>query len=138
MGWLKRGRRASAEDDSGAPVLITRAQPSREEQINERRNRYLFMMAIRFPILALGGVAYMVWDNVILAIAIIVISVPLPWFAVVSANDSGPRREDRPRGYSAGYSSPYPMNLPPAITGGSTGERRGTGRDERDDDPAAE
>ena len=134
MGWLKGRRWAPDSDDTGSPVLITHAQPSHEEQINARKRRYLLMMAIRFPLLFLGGVSYMVWDNVILAIIIIVISVPLPWFAVVSANDSGPKRsKEQPRGY-ASATAPYLTNLPPAITGGSPPPHR----TDRDDDPAAE
>lgn len=69
---------------SEKPVLITEAQRSYDEEFAERKRKYLIMMGLRFPCLVLAGVFYQTWW---LALAFIVISIPLPWVAVLIAND---------------------------------------------------
>jgi hypothetical protein len=73
------------------PVLITEAAPSYDEQFAARRRKYMTMMAIRVPCLILAGVFYHTWW---LALAFIVISIPLPWIAVLIANDRPPRKAE--------------------------------------------
>lgn len=69
--------------------VITEARPSYQEEFRHRRRRYVFMMALRLPCLVAAAALYHTpW----LAILIILISIPLPWMAVLIAND-GPARK---------------------------------------------
>jgi hypothetical protein len=73
------------------PVLITDAARSYEEEFRTRRRRYTIMMAMRLPCMVLAAVFYQTpW----LAVSLLVISIPLPWMAVLIANDRlVPKRE---------------------------------------------
>lgn len=86
-------------DDEGRPVLITRAAPAYEEQHRRRVRKYLTLMSIRVPALILAAVAYNIWENGLISLAIILVSVPLPWMAVLIANDRPPRSAEEPRRY---------------------------------------
>jgi len=83
----EHGRRS---DD--APVLITAAEPSYAEQYALRRRKYAILMSARIPCLVLAGVFYQTWW---LALAFVVLSVPLPWIAVLIANDRTPRKTEQ-------------------------------------------
>ncbi len=54
------------------------------------------LMAFRIPALILAAVSYGVWANPWIAMAIIGLSIPLPWIAVLIANDRPPRRKGEP------------------------------------------
>jgi hypothetical protein len=69
--------------------LITAAQPSYEDQFRSRRRRYVIMMGMRVPFL-IAAVA--VYHTPWLAILLILLSVPLPWCAVLIANDRPARK----------------------------------------------
>ena len=90
-------------DDAKHAALITEAAPSFEDQHRARVRRYTIIMAFRIPALILAGIAFAVFDNGLVAILIMAASVPLPWIAVLIANDRPPRdknepsRWDRPR-----------------------------------------
>lgn len=87
------GGRARSHDDVS---VITEARPSYDEEFRARRKRYVIMMAMRLPCLVLAVVFYHTpW----LAALIILVSIPLPWMAVLIAND-GPARTKKhaPRG----------------------------------------
>jgi len=84
-------------DDDGRPVLITAAAPSYEEQHRQRVRKYLTLMAFRIPALVLAALAYGAWHNGLISLLILVASIPLPWMAVLIANDRPPRRADEPR-----------------------------------------
>ncbi|WP_372517428.1 DUF3099 domain-containing protein [Mycobacterium nebraskense] len=84
-------------DDDGRPVLITAAEPSYEEQHRARVRKYLTLMAFRIPALILAALAYGAWHNGLISLAIVAVSIPLPWMAVLIANDRPPRRPDEPR-----------------------------------------
>lgn len=86
-------------DDEGRPVLITRAALPYEVEHRQRVRKYLTIMAFRIPALLLAALAYGVWQNGWISLAIIVVSLPLPWIAVLIANDRPPRRADEPRRY---------------------------------------
>jgi len=88
-------------DDDGRPVLITAAAPAYEEQHRQRVRKYLTLMSFRIPALILAAVAYGVWHNGLISLAIVLVSVPLPWMAVLIANDRPPRRAEEPRRYAA-------------------------------------
>ena len=102
-------------DDDGQPVLITAAAPAYEEQHRERVRKYLTIMAFRIPALILAAVAYSVWENGLISLAIIVASIPLPWIAVLIANDRPPRRAEEPRRYAARRIPLFPTAERPAL-----------------------
>ena len=79
------------------PVLITEAAPSYDEQYAARKRKYAIMMGMRIPFLVLAAVFYQTWW---LALLLVVISVPLPWVAVLIANDRPPLKAEKPHWYS--------------------------------------
>ena len=84
-------------DDDGRPILITAAAPSYEVQHRQRVRKYLTIMSFRIPALLLAAFAYGLWHNGLISLAIVAASIPLPWIAVLVANDRPPRRADEPR-----------------------------------------
>ena len=84
-------------DDKGRPVLITAAAPSYEEQHRARVRKYLTLMAFRIPALILAALAYGAWHNGLISLLIVAGSVPLPWMAVLIANDRPPLSSNEPR-----------------------------------------
>ena len=93
-------------DDDGRPVLITRAALPYEEEHRARVRKYLTLMFWRIPALIFAAVAYGIWHNGLVSLAILVASVPLPWMAVLIANDRPPRRAEEPRRYEAQHRTP--------------------------------
>ena len=77
---------------SDAPVLITAAEPSYAEQYATRRRKYTILMSARVPCLVLAGIFYQTWW---LALGFLLLSVPLPWMAVLIANDRAPRKAEQ-------------------------------------------
>ena len=73
-------------------MLITAAEPSYAEQYAARRRKYAILMSARIPCLLLAGVFYQTWW---LALTFVVLSVPLPWIAVLIANDRAPRKAEK-------------------------------------------
>lgn len=82
--------------ESDTPVLITEAQPSFDDEHAARKRKYTIMMAARIPCLVLAGVFYQIWW---LAVLLVVISIPLPWVAVLIANDRPPRKAEKVNRY---------------------------------------
>jgi hypothetical protein len=80
------------DEADGAPVLITEAKPSYDEEYSARRKKYAIMMLMRLPLLIGAGFAYQfsVW----LALALVVASIPLPWMAVLIANERPVRKAE--------------------------------------------
>lgn len=75
---------AQPQRSSDPPVLITDAAMSYEEELAIRKRRYTITMAMRLPLMFAGALCYQTpW----LALTLLVLSVPLPWIAVVIAND---------------------------------------------------
>lgn len=74
------------------PVLITDAAASYEEQYAARKRRYVLLMGGRLLFFVLAGVTYVLspW----LAVGLLALSVPLPWMAVLIANDAPARRTE--------------------------------------------
>jgi hypothetical protein len=83
------------------PALITEAAPSLEQQHRDRVRRYSILMGFRIPCLILAAIAYSMWSNALISLAIIGVSIPLPWMAVLIANDRPPRRKDEPSRWDA-------------------------------------
>lgn len=78
------------------PVLITDAALSYEEELAVRKKRYALMMGMRVPCLILAGVFYQIpW----LAVTMLLLSVPLPWMAVLIANDRLPKKAENANRY---------------------------------------
>jgi len=74
------------------PVLITAVPPSCGDQLARRKRKYVLMMSCRIPCLILTAVLHDTWW---LALAILAVSLPLPWMAVLIANDRPPRKAER-------------------------------------------
>lgn len=114
---MKHGQELGFDDD-GRPVLITQAAPAYEDQHRQRVRKYLTLMSFRIPALILAALAYSVWHNGLISLAIIVASIPLPWMAVLIANDRPPRRAEEPRRYDSRRRIPlFPTAERPAIGG---------------------
>jgi hypothetical protein len=128
---MKHGPELSFDDD-GRPVLITRAAAPYEEQHRERVRKYLTLMFWRIPALILAAVAYGIWENGLISLAIILVSVPLPWMAVLIANDRPPRRAEEPRRYQTRRIPLFPSAERPAI------ERRGPSSSPGTGDPPSD
>ncbi|MFD4294848.1 DUF3099 domain-containing protein [Rhodococcus sp. NPDC058505] len=88
---------AEGDESSRNPILITDAATSFDEQQRARIRKYTIMMGIRIPALVLAAIAYSAWGNGWISLLIIGASIPLPWIAVLMANDRPPRRADEPR-----------------------------------------
>ena len=109
-------------DDEGRPVLITRAALPYQEEHRARVRKYLTIMAFRIPALIGAAIAYGIWHNGWVSLAIIAVSIPLPWMAVLIANDRPPRRAEEPRRYENAPrqtplfpSAPRPELEPPIV-----------------------
>jgi hypothetical protein len=73
------------------PVLITDAARSYEEELATRKRRYKITMGMRIPLMLLAAAFYQIpW----LAVTLLVLSIPLPWIAVLMANDRPPRKKE--------------------------------------------
>jgi hypothetical protein len=81
----------TAERDD-TPVLITEAAPSYEEEYAARKRKYITMMLLRLPCLVLAGIFHETWW---LALGFVLLSVPLPWIAVLIANDRPPIKAEQ-------------------------------------------
>lgn len=78
------------------PILITDAARSYEDELAARKNRYKIMMLMRIPLMVLAAMFYTIpW----LAVTLLVLSIPLPWMAVLIANDRMPRKAEDPNRY---------------------------------------
>ena len=88
-------RPASSSPD---PVLITDAARSYEEDLRVRKRRYALMMGMRVPCMVLAAVFY---ETPWLAVTLLIISIPLPWMAVLIANDRLPRKSEKVNRYQA-------------------------------------
>lgn len=82
-----------SSDRPPAPVLSTDAAASHSDQLAWRRRRYGLITGMRVPLVLLAFAFHQVWW---MAAALLLASVPLPWIAVLIANDLPPRRRDDP------------------------------------------
>ncbi|GAY10480.1 DUF3099 domain-containing protein [Pseudonocardia sp. N23] len=79
------------------PVLITDAAMSYEQELAVRKRRYKIMMLMRIPCMIAAAACYQIpW----LAVGLLVISIPLPWMAVLVANDRLPRKVEKPNKFT--------------------------------------
>lgn len=75
--------------------LITDARQSPLENWQHRKRVYAVLQGLRIPFLLASGLAYVWLHNWVLAAVLFVISVPLPWIAVVIANGVGEPHDPR-------------------------------------------
>ena len=87
---------SDSQREDPTPVLITEAESSYDDQQAQRRRKYAIMMSLRIPCLVLAVLCYQIWW---LALIILVLSIPLPWMAVLIANDRPPRKRERVNRY---------------------------------------
>ena len=101
--WNSRGMKHGPElsfDDDGRPVLITGAAPPYEVEYRQRVRKYVTLMAFRVPALVFAAVAFGIWHNGLISLLIVLASVPLPWMAVLIANDRPPRKAEEPHRFA--------------------------------------
>ncbi|MBY0443394.1 MAG: DUF3099 domain-containing protein [Mycobacteriaceae bacterium] len=118
--WDSRSMKRGPElgfDDNGRPVLITAAAPAYDVQHRQRVRKYLTLMGCRIPAFILAAAAYGTWHNGLISLLIVAISIPLPWMAVLIANDRPPRGDNEPRRFDqAGRGIPlFPTAERPAL-----------------------
>ena len=67
--------------------------------------------------LGVVAIAYGIWHNGLISLAILAVSIPLPWMAVLIANDRPPRRAEEPRRYpdAPRQTALFPHRQPPAL-----------------------
>ncbi|HZA10417.1 MAG TPA: DUF3099 domain-containing protein [Mycobacterium sp.] len=117
---MKHGPELSFDDD-GRPILITGAAPPYEVEHRQRVRKYLTLMAFRIPALIFAAVAYGIWQNGLVSLLIILVSVPLPWMAVLIANDRPPRRAEETHRYPGRRRTPlFPTANRPALRPGNS------------------
>lgn len=102
---------------SAEPVLITDAARSYEDELRARKRRYALMMGLRVPCMVLAAVFYQTpW----LAVTLLVLSIPLPWMAVLIANDRLPRKREEVNRYTPDRNAlearPHPVIEPAPLT----------------------
>lgn len=98
------------------PVLITDAARSYEEDLAARKKRYGLMMGMRIPCMVLAAVFY---ETPWVAVTLLILSIPLPWMAVLIANDRRPIKREVVNRYETDRVSlearPHPViDSPPA------------------------
>lgn len=82
-GGESRAKRASKVE------IITDAKSSRLQGWHHRRKLYAVLQLLRIPILALAALVMLLTHNAALAVCVAAVSLPLPWIAVLLANETG-------------------------------------------------
>ena len=101
---------SSTSDRDDRPVLITEAEPSLDDQLNRRRNKYLVMMSLRILCLVLAAVFYQTpW----LLAVFVAGAVVLPWMAVLIANDGPPKKTRETNRYEGHPDPARAIEAPP-------------------------
>ncbi|AWH95355.1 DUF3099 domain-containing protein [Dietzia psychralcaliphila] len=114
-----RRKRSKDRDGTAKPVLITAAREPYRDELAARKKRYFLLMSIRIPALLLAAGSLALWNNPWIALAIVAGSIPIPWIAVISANDRPPLPKGQARRYTAGALSNHtPYAVPPGLVGG--------------------
>lgn len=88
------------EPERPEPVLITDAAMSYADELAARKRRYGVLMGLRLPCMILAALCY---NTPWLAVSLLVLSIPLPWMAVIIANDRLLPKRRKIHRYSAGH-----------------------------------
>lgn len=75
--------------------LITDARHTHEQNIRSRERNYMLLQSLRIPFILLSMLAAWYWENWWLAGLLFVVSIPLPWIAVMVGNGQGEQRDPR-------------------------------------------
>ena len=81
---------------------ITDAKKSQLEDWHHRRRLYLGLQIARIPVLVLAVILLWVTNNLMLGAVVAFISVPLPWVAVMLANEAGEATKESEKVYKPG------------------------------------
>ena len=108
-GSPRTGAEHPASSASGRPVLITGAQRSYDEEHRARVKKYSLLMAFRIPALVLAAIVYSETGTWWIPLLIIAASIPLPWMAVLIANDKEPLPDAKFRTYRYGATTTSPQ-----------------------------
>lgn len=84
------------EPQRAEPVLITDAAMSPQDELAARKRRYTVMMGMRVPFMLAAAAFY---NTPWLAVTLLLLSIPLPWMAVLIANDRLPRKVEKVHRY---------------------------------------
>ncbi|HIW95262.1 MAG TPA: DUF3099 domain-containing protein [Candidatus Corynebacterium gallistercoris] len=95
VGVMALGKKRDAQ-------LITDARRSPLENWHHRRRVYTVLQIARLPILAASGLLMWWTNNVALSVGVALISLPLPWVAVLLANESGEADKETRKVYKPG------------------------------------
>lgn len=88
----RRGKRRTRR--GGGPVsLITTARRSRLADWRHRRHLYAALQLARIPLFIIAVAVYGLAHQPVIAACVAVVSLPLPWIAVLLANEQGSDRE---------------------------------------------
>ncbi|MCX7537199.1 DUF3099 domain-containing protein [Corynebacterium sp. P5875] len=79
----------------GRVELITDARQTPLDNLNARRRKYAILQGSRIPFLLASAATWVWWENTWISVILFVISVPLPWIAVVIGNGAGEPRDPR-------------------------------------------
>ena len=88
-GTTRRRRRRRG----GAVSLITNARRSRLADWRHRRHLYATLQLARIPLFIIAVAVYGLAHQPVIAACVAVVSLPLPWIAVLLANEQGSDRE---------------------------------------------
>lgn len=75
-------------------ALITDARHTPEQNLRSRERRYMILQGMRIPFILMSMVA-VYFQNWWLAGVLFIVSVPLPWIAVMIGNGQGEKRDPR-------------------------------------------
>ncbi|MGV9673197.1 MULTISPECIES: DUF3099 domain-containing protein [unclassified Gordonia (in: high G+C Gram-positive bacteria)] len=106
-------QRSTGDRRNADAFLITGAPTPYDEQHRARVRKYLTLMAFRVPALIIAGIVYSSTGSGWWALAIIAASIPLPWVAVLIANDRPPRKRGEVPQYK--YGPDHHVVGPPAL-----------------------
>jgi hypothetical protein len=70
------------------------------DELAARKRRYGVLMGLRLPCMVLAALCY---NTPWLAVSLLVLSIPLPWIAVIIANDRLVPKRRKIHRYSAGH-----------------------------------
>ncbi|MFT3715041.1 MAG: DUF3099 domain-containing protein [Gordonia sp. (in: high G+C Gram-positive bacteria)] len=97
--------------------LITGAGTSLEDQHKARVRKYVLIMSFRIPALLIASLVYVTTHNAWWAVGILLFSIPLPWIAVLIANDRPARKRGEVQYYKFGAGRTVgPAELPAEAT----------------------